>query len=195
MKDHITVSDIQLVQKFLNGEESAGKELFEQYSSRVYYLALRELRSHADAEDVRAETFLRVIQSIQGGQLRTPDALSSFVLGIARNVIRETYRAPHRRAQDAEMPDLPAPEPEPMLDEDVRRAIEITIKRLKPREQEFLRLHYYDELSKEEIAHRIGVDEERVRLIKSRSLKSFREMYERVRKFVDTKGGGPSLKV
>ena len=73
------------------------------------------------------------------------------------------------------------------VDEDVVHAIELTIRRLKPREREFLRLHYYEDLDKEEIARRIGIDAERVRLLKHRSLKSFREIYERLRKTVDTK--------
>src|SRR5580700_9304240 len=176
MNDHGPSSDADLVQSLLNGVDSAGAELFERYSGRVYYLALRELRRPADAEDARAETFLRVIKAIQSRQVRSPESLGPFILGIARNVILETFRASHRGMQDSEMPDLPAPEPDPMLDDDVRMAIEATLRRLKPREREFLRLQYYEDLSKEEIAQRIGIDEERVRLIKHRSLKSFREM-------------------
>jgi len=43
-----------------------------------------------------------------------------------------------------------------------------------------LRLYYYEDLSKEEISARLGIDPERVRLIKSRALKSFREFYDRL---------------
>ena len=187
-------ADAELVLRIQSGDQRAGEHLFEKYSRRVYYLALRDLRSPADAEDVRAETFLRVLKAIQNQQLRSADALSSFVLATARNIILETLRSPLRGAQD-EIPERAERESSPMVDEDVRAAIEATIRRLKPREREFLKLHYYEELPKEEIARRLGVDEERVRLVKSRSLKSFREMFERLRKISDTKGGAPSLKV
>jgi RNA polymerase sigma factor (sigma-70 family) len=187
-------TDAELVSGIRCGDQSAGANLFERYSGRVYYLALRELRSSADAEDVRAETFFRVLKAIKDGQVTSPDALRLFIKGTARNVILETLRSPQRVARD-ELPDLPAPELPGMLDADVLGAIEATIRRLKPREREFLRLHYYEDLPKQEIARRIGVDEERVRLIKSRSLKSFREIYERLRKIADTKRGGPSLKI
>ena len=40
---------------------------------------------------------------------------------------------------------------------------------------------------------RIGIDEERVRLVKHRSLKSFREIYERLKKISDTKVGKRAL--
>jgi len=179
-------SDSVLAQNIPHDASAEG--LFNKYSARVYYLALRQLGSSADAEDVRAEPFLRVLRAIQNQQVRSPDALGSFVLGTARNVILELLRAPHRLKHDHEIPDLPSsPQDSGAVDDDVVRAIETVIGRLKPRERDFLRLHYYEDLCKEEIARRIGVDEERVRLIKHRTLKSFREIYQRLTKSVDTK--------
>src|ERR1039457_1941299 len=140
MGDRAPAPDAELVQGIQNGIESAGEDLFEKYSGRVYYLALRELRSHADAEDVRAETFLRVLKAIRSQAVRSPDSLSSYILGVARNIILEAHRSPHRAASERDVPDIASPEPEAPLDEDVRRAIEITIHRLKPKEREFLRL-------------------------------------------------------
>ena len=160
-------------------DELSAESLFNKYSARVYYLALRQLRSTADAEDVRAETFLRVVRALQKQQIRSPDAVGSFVLGTARNVILELLREPHRLKHDHEIPDVPEFSPA-AVDEDVARAIETVIRRLKPRERDFLRLHYYEDLGKEEIARRIGIDQERVRLIKHRTLKSFREIYQRL---------------
>jgi RNA polymerase sigma factor (sigma-70 family) len=194
MEGRSPIPDAELVRGLRAGEHSAGEELFEKYSRRVYYLALRELRSNADAEEVRAETFLRVLKAIQANQLRSPDALSAFVLGTARNVIMETLRSPLRSADDR-IPDVAAPQTDAFLDGNVREAIEATLRRLKPREREFLRLQYYEELEPDEIARRIGVTLERLRLVKSRTFKSFREMYARLSKIADTKGGVPSLKI
>jgi RNA polymerase sigma-70 factor (ECF subfamily) len=193
MRDRVPAPDAELVRSIQNGIESAGADLFEKYSRRVYYLALRELRSHADAEDVRAETFLRVLKAIRSDQIRSPDSLGSYILGVARNIILESLRSPHRMANERDLPDVPSPEPDLELDEDVRQAIAVTIHRLKPKEREFLRLYFYDELPKEEIARRIGVDEERVRLVKHRCLKSFREIYERLKRISDTTVGKRSL--
>jgi RNA polymerase sigma factor (sigma-70 family) len=188
-------SDAELVRLIENGDSPAGGELFHKYGPRVYYLALRDLRSRSDAEDVRAETFLRVLNAIRSRRIQTPEMLSSFILATARNIVLETLRSPLRAASGREIPDRGGAEADPMLDEEVTGAIKAVLARLKPREREFLRLHYYEELPKEEIARRIGVDEERVRLIKSRALKSFRDMYQRLRKSSDTKGGVPSHKV
>ena len=181
--------ELQLVDEIRRGDGSSEAALYEKYAQRVYYLALRELRSREDAEDVRTETFLRVLQAIRQDRLKSPEALASFVLGTANNVIRECVRQRTRTeplttetiesAADPRDPQFPDPI--------AQRTIEQVARRLKPREQAFLRMHYYEELSKEEIASRLGIDEARVRLIKSRALKHFRAIYERLTKKGDTK--------
>ncbi|MBI2689703.1 MAG: sigma-70 family RNA polymerase sigma factor [Acidobacteria bacterium] len=150
-----------------------------EFSSRIYYLALRKLRSASSAEDVRNETLLRVIQALRAGSLRAPEALPAFVLSIARNVILEEFRKQNRTGELGDR-DFPNGAPEEPADPAVRRAIESALTRLKPRERDVLRLAYFEDLSKEEISERLGIVPDRVRLVKSRALKSFREFYWRV---------------
>ena len=180
-----SLSDLQLVDEIRRGVSEAESTLYEKFSARVYYLALRELRSPHDAEDVRAEAFLRVLQAVRGDNLHSPQALSSFVLSTAKNVIREQIRRNARTEQidveDIEKRGKFSHEPA-FLDSDVKASIERVIRRLKAREQQFLRMYYYEELPAEEIARALGIKPERLRLIKSRALKSFREHYERLSK-------------
>jgi RNA polymerase sigma-70 factor, ECF subfamily len=180
----LDLHDAGLVERISHGETAAEARLYEKYSARVYYIARGELRSPQDAEDVRAETFLRVLQAIRGNRLRSPEALSSFVLSTARNVIREQLRQKRKTESLDDQPSADESSYEQhhaFLDADVKKAIEKVVRRLKTREQAFLRMYYYDELPKGEIARRLGIKEERLRLIKSRALKSFREYYERLR--------------
>ena len=51
----------ELVTRIQQGDATAEEALYEKFSARIYFLALSELHSKDDAEDVRAETFLRVI--------------------------------------------------------------------------------------------------------------------------------------
>lgn len=176
-------TDSELVSRIQTGESESESALYERYAARVYYLALRESRSRQDAEDVRAETFLRVLQAIRGNQLRTADSLGSFILGVTRNVLRELYakRRQQGDAVPAEEAELSTPSHERLfLDQEVRVAIQRTIARLKPREQLVLRLLIYDELPPTEVARRAEIAPERVRLVKSRALKHFREIHNRL---------------
>jgi RNA polymerase sigma-70 factor (ECF subfamily) len=189
------LSDSELVVDIQNGLTQAEAALYEKYSAKVYYLALRQSRCPHDAEDVRAETFLRVLLAIRGNQIRSAAALPGFILGTTRNVLRELFSRRQQAgdsAADLAIIDLAVPSHEELfLDAEVRQAIEQTILRLKPRERDLLRMHFYEELPAEEIARRSGIARERVRLVKSRALKRFREVYARLQgstsaKFFDT---------
>jgi RNA polymerase sigma-70 factor (ECF subfamily) len=176
-------TDSELVASIQNGQSDSETALYEKYSARVYYLALKETRSQHDAEDVRAETFLRVLQAIRGNQIRSAEALGSFVLGVTHNVLRELY-ARRRQIGDvipAEEAEVTTPSHEQVFfDNEVRVAIQRTISRLKPRERLVLRLLIYEELPSEEVARRVAIAPERVRLVKSRALKHFREIHSRL---------------
>ena len=176
--------DTELVANIENGQTESEAALYTKYSARVYYVALRASKSPQDAEDVRAETFLRVIQTIRRKEVRSAASLPAFILGVTRNVLNELY-ARRRRAGDHEpvdVADVGAPSHEQLfLEREVQLAIQGIVQRLKPREQAVLRMHFYDELPTTEIARRAGIAPERVRLVKSRALKHFREIYSRLK--------------
>ena len=179
------LSNQELVTRLRQSDAAAETVLYEKFSARVYFTALSETHSKEDAEDARAETFLRVIQALRQDKLRSADALPSFIVGITLNVIRELVRQKYRAdsledyeydiAGDGSLETV-------LLDAETSRALAAAINQLKPREQQFLRMYYYEELSKEEIARQLGIHEERVRLIKSRALQQFREIYKKMTK-------------
>lgn len=181
----ITLLDGDLVANVRQGDSTAEAALYQKYSGRIYFLALSELHSKTDAEDIRAETFLRVIQALRQDKLRSPESLPSFIVGISLNIIRE-HRRLHSKVQQLDGSELKLVGNQSLesafLDDETSKAIKQTAAKLKPRERDFLRMYYYEELPKDEIARTLGIKEERLRLIKSRALKSFREIYKRLKK-------------
>ena len=173
--------DSDLVVGVEQGDKFAEDQIYRKYSDRLYFLALSELHSREDAEDVRSETFIRVIQAVRQGKLRKPEALGSFVVGIALNVIRELRRqrfgVESLEDNDLNVPVEASPE-KAFLDQEVSSSIAETVKHLKPREREFLRMYYYEELPLPTIAAALGIKLERLRLIKSRTLQRFRKIYQ-----------------
>lgn len=173
--------DSDLVVRVEEGDKVAEDQIYRKYSDRLYFLALSELHSREDAEDVRSETFIRVIQAVRQGKLRKPESLGSFVVGIGMNVIRELRRqrfgAESIEDDDPALASETSPE-DAFLDQEVKSSIAETVKYLKPREQEFLRMYYYEELPLPEIAAALGIKQERLRLIKSRALQRFRKIHQ-----------------
>lgn len=176
-------TESEFVAGIQQGRADCETALYEKYSARVFYLALREAKSRQDAEDIRAETFLRVLQAIRKNQVRSAEALPAFILGVTRNVIRELF-ARRRKMADvvpAEEANLTIPSHEGnFIDQEVQVAIRRTIERLKPRERRVLRMLFYEELEAEEVARQVAIAPERVRLVKSRALKHFREIHRRL---------------
>lgn len=181
--DRVIPTDVELVADIWAGRRPAETQLYERFAQRVFYLALRCLKRREDAEDARAETFLRVLQALRGAKLRSPEALPAFVLETVRNVIRERLRRasrsrqidPHDSCQAAALIVDP-----PAFDPYAQRALEHTLREMAPRDRAFLRMYYYEDLTREEISRRLGIKEERLRLIKSRALKRFREEFARL---------------
>src|SRR6266550_262225 len=180
MRQSVPLADSDLVSSVEQGDKLAEAALYEKYSDRLYFLALSELHSREDAEDVRAESFIRIIQALRQGKLRKPESLSSFIVGIALNVIREfrRQRLGTESLEDNELKGAGEASPEEVfLNQEVSRSITETVKHLNPRERAFLRMYYYEELTVREIARALGIKEERLRLVKSRTLKKFRKLY------------------
>lgn len=190
-RDHADVrleptGDLELVGRIQCGDVAAEDLFYDRYAERLYYLALVRVRSPQDAEDVRSETFLRVLSAIRSHELHSPGALARFCMRTLDHVAFELLRKQQRADRYTREAPAGAAIDEHFLDDGVTTAIERALARLKPREREFLRMYYYEELPKEEIARRTGIAGERVRLLKSRALKSFREIYLRL-KNADTK--------
>jgi RNA polymerase sigma factor (sigma-70 family) len=179
------LSHQELVARIRQGDAEAEALLYEKFSAGVYFTALSETHSKEDAEDARAETFLRLIQALRQDKLRSADSLPSFIVGITLNVIRELvrqkYRADSLEAYEADIARDDSLE-SAFLDAETGRALEKAAQQLKPRAQQFLRMYYYEELPEEEIARKLGIKAERVRLIKSRALQQLREIYKKMTK-------------
>ena len=102
-------------------------------------------------------------------------------MNVIRELVRQKYRADSLEDYEYDVAGDGSLDTA-FLNAETSRALEQAARQLKPREQQFLRMYYYEELPKEEIARRLGINEDRVRLIKSRALQSFREIYKKMTK-------------
>ena len=60
----LTLTDAELVQRCRTGDQQAWGEIVRQFSRRIYNLAYRFTSSHAAAEDLTQEVFIRVYRSL-----------------------------------------------------------------------------------------------------------------------------------
>lgn len=138
--------------------EKGFRQLVSRFSEPIYWHVRRMVVSHADAQDVVQETFLKIFKS--SADLRDDDSLKSWVYRIATN---EALR--HLRKNSLEsypIDDAPAGLLELRADEytdysDLEAVkLQKAINSLPEKQRVAFNLRYYDELSYEEIAEITG---------------------------------------
>jgi RNA polymerase sigma-70 factor (ECF subfamily) len=94
--------DRQLIERLQARDEAAVHELAERYGSRIYQLALRQMKNPEDAEEVTQDVLLKVYRKI--GAFRGDSALSSWIYRITFNTAMSRLRTlkPERAAQHRE---------------------------------------------------------------------------------------------
>jgi RNA polymerase sigma-70 factor (ECF subfamily) len=149
---------------------AAEAELCRRFGRRARLYGLRHLRSPEAAEDLAQRVLMVTLQKLRGGQVREPDRIGSFVLGVARMVAGE-MRHGHRMevpvsADGAELPRVEPTEPDPLVSAHLARCLE----QLTERERSVVALTYYGDASARAIADRLAVAEGHVRVIRHRAI-------------------------
>lgn len=93
--------DAALVGRFIEGDDAAFSAIMDRYRRRMWSVAYRVLRNHADAEEVAQDTFLRAHRGL--AQFRGECSLSTWLHRIALNLARNRYWYFFRRQRHAAM--------------------------------------------------------------------------------------------
>jgi RNA polymerase sigma-70 factor (ECF subfamily) len=148
------LSDGELAESFVSGNEAALEETYRRWSSLVFTVAVRKLGDRTDAEDVVQQVYVAAWQSREKFDPAT-GSLPGWLLGIARHKIADLHgsRAKIGRAQEAvervtTEPTEPAPA-EPVVD---RVLIADELNRLGEPQKRILELAFYEDLTHAQIA-------------------------------------------
>jgi RNA polymerase sigma-70 factor, ECF subfamily len=160
------------------------QEHFVAYFSELIQLKLRtRLHSPQAMEDVRQETFARVLSALRTpGGIRQPERLGPFVNSICNNVLMEHYRAnPHGPSID----DDPETEyADPVIDvlgavaaRQMEQKVRDILEEMSERDRRILRAIFLEELDKDEVCREFGVDRDYLRVLLHRAKQSFKSIY------------------
>lgn len=178
-----TLADEQRLIENARHDAEAFRQLYSHYFPRVFaYVAYRVGRA-SDAEDIVADVFLKVVESLGRFEYRGEGSFAAWLFRIAFNEISQVYRE-HSSTEHIsldDVPDIQASEPAP--DEavirkeqfiDLRRQINL----LSPHGQEILTLKFFGGLRNNEIASVLGLDECTVASHLCRAIDDLREQVE-----------------
>ena len=180
--------DIDLINRFKNGDTSAFGEIVNKYQDKVYNLCRHMLGNAADAEDAAQDVFLKAYQALPKFQ---PEAsLYTWLYRIATNTCIDRRKKPifeslfgdsgegerlvHDRASDA-------PSPEKLYQsKQTGQALKEGLGRLSPKLQAIIILKEIEELSYEEIADTLEIS---MGTVKSRIARARDELQKLMQEF------------
>jgi RNA polymerase sigma-70 factor (ECF subfamily) len=160
------------------------QEHFVGYFTELIHLKIRSrLQSRQAQEDVRQETFARVLTTLRKESgLRQPERLGAFVNTVCNNVLFEHYRSSSRQQSlDAEeQPELPmggASVDDIVAGRQLKDKVREILSGLSTRDRSLLQAIFLEERDREEDCREMGVDGEYLRVLLFRAKQSFRSAY------------------
>ena len=153
----------------------AEAELCRRFARRLVYFGRRLLGSEDAARDLAQEALLVTLEKLRAGQVREPERIGAFILGVARTLAssrwtREARSAPLDEAAEGMVAECLAP-PDPLARERVRPCVEA----LPDKHRAVILLSFYAEQSSAEVAASLGLTNNHVRVLRHRGVAQLRD--------------------
>jgi RNA polymerase sigma-70 factor (ECF subfamily) len=154
----------------------AEAELYRRFAPRVRLYGLRHLRDPHAASDLVQQVMMTTLERLRAGEVREPDRLASFVLGMCRMTVLDLRRGVARRDGllgtygDSEA--FAEPQERDVFGE---ARLEPCLAELSERERSVLLASFYADCSADEAGAALGVSAANVRVIRHRALGKLRD--------------------
>ena len=160
--------DASVVQRCLEGEESAWEELTKAHTRRVFSLCYRFTNNSSQAQDLTQEVFLRVFRTLKSFRAGE-GSLSTWLTRLTRNLLIDHYRRTRlERATDSIEEQLPMLEDRTALSgrtdgllagREASEVLQAALQKLSPELRETVILRDLEEMEYREIAQTLSVPE------------------------------------
>ena len=176
-------SDSYYIGKVLEGDLAGFGQLVDKHRNRVFNLAFRICGNREDAEEIAQDSFLKIYHSI--GTFRNHAAFSTWLYRIVYNTSISFLRSnknpmlPLEDSAEGKAGIAELIETDEEENAESRKAIlNFALQKLSADERGIISLHYYEEMSIEEISNVTGMSKSNVKIKLFRSRKKLLEMIE-----------------
>mgnify|MGYP001056786673 CR=1 FL=1 len=181
LAERIKNTDVELIQRLKQGDESAFRQIFDIWHKKLYHFSLRYLNSREEAEETIHDTLLKVWSSKE--KLDEFSLIDPYIYTICKriclNKIREAARS---KAAAAALwnkyQDISRSTEEALNLAELERFTEIALQKLPRQQQLVFRLSRYEGLSHQEIAERLQISKETVKKHSAEALKALRTHFD-----------------
>ena len=163
MKHINTLPDEQLVELYIQGNNTAFDILLRRYESRVFSYLMSTLRNQEQAEDFFQDIFIKIVVRLKNRQYEETGKFASWIMRIAHNHLVDHYRTSHEGIivsdeengldlQNSIFISSDATREKEIIDQQTLSEVKELIKLLPDAQREVLKMRVYEELSFKEIA-------------------------------------------
>lgn len=169
----------ELVQKALGGDELAFGKIYDLFFDKVYRFIFYRVNHREEAEDLTAETFIRVWNKIS--EINEVRSFNGWVYQIARNLVVDHYRS---RKFTLDISDL-----ENVIEYDdnlldkanlhfQQKSFLAALEKLSADQQIVIKLKFIDDLDNQEIAQILQKTEGAIRVIQHRAILELKNLID-----------------
>ncbi len=170
----------QLLAQAMQFDDAALGELYDRYEARIYGYIYRRTGEQALAEDLTAQVFLKMLESIRD-QKAWRSSFSGWLYRIAHNLVVDTYRRKGRHGA-VDLDDVPQTAAESQnLEETVEQTLDAeklrsAIRRLTDEQAEVVSLRFLEGYSIAEVADMMNRTEGAIKALQYRAVATLRTL-------------------
>ena len=176
--------DSAYLDRLRDGDAETEKHFVAHFSNLIRLSLRYRLRSWDLIEDIRQETFLRVLNFVRSDRsLDRPERLGAYVHSVCINVMMELLRASTRHPpipeEALELADRRVNVEKGVVSRERKELVRNVLSGLGEKDRDILRAVFLDEIDKSEICERFQVDRDYLRVLVHRAKTRFREAFDK----------------
>lgn len=173
------------VDRLRSGDFTTQQHFVGYFSELIRLKVGKRMGSMAAIEDVRQETFTRVLRLVSEQRIRQPERLGAIVNSVCNNVLHEHHRSRSRDNSDCEevvnvIPDSTIGPYEAMARQQLQQAVRQIVDELREKDRFVLKALFVEERSKDEVCRDLAITREYLRVLLHRAKLSFKSHYLRI---------------
>ena len=170
----------ELIRLAANLDREAFGELYRLYAPRIHRFVAYQVNDRVLAEDLTNQVFMRAMKAIGRYQHHSVPQFNAWLFRIARNVVVDHWRA---KRDTVSLDEALATERGETLDAHFeslarREELQVAMQKLTEDQREVLVLRFGMGMSHREIAERMGRNEEAIRALQFRAIRSLRAIMD-----------------
>ena len=173
----------EYVERLRDGDPPT-EQHFVAYFNQLLRIKLRaRMLASEVVDDLRQETFIRVIAAVRTSGVRQPERFGAFVNSICNNVLLEFYRSASRSKplddSHLQIADKVLDLEGMLASKESKERVHQILEDLPGRDRDLLRAFFLEEKDKDDVCRQFGVDRDYLRVLLHRAKDRFKSLYEK----------------